>query len=330
MAKAFGYLLPARADTTAPVAELHLPGRAQGGHRGRPGRPRGQGLRRARGHQGGAPVRERHAGEGQALLPVPVPLLRPGERARRTRRITFEAEAEDKAGNVKTITRQVRVVPAAAIAQTPIAVGRPVLTGHADRRLDADDHRTSRSSTRRPAPATCGCATARSSRAPTNADVHADRPTISAIWSARACTRATPMARATRRPTVSTSPRGRAEARRATGRRAAGDGATAPVPSADRRDRRPTGATGRGQGRRVTRATRATRPTSASPATLVGRRQVDRLHDHGDPADHQRGRSRAPLRIAGTKQHEDRQRQGQGEGAPAVGQASSRRHRRSS
>ena len=43
--------------------------------------------------------------------------------------ITFKAEAEDKAGNVKTITRQVRVVPAAAIAQTPIAVGRPVLTG---------------------------------------------------------------------------------------------------------------------------------------------------------------------------------------------------------
>ena len=37
--------------------------------------------------------------------------------------ITFKAEAEDKAGNVKTITRQVRVVSGPAIAQTPIAVG---------------------------------------------------------------------------------------------------------------------------------------------------------------------------------------------------------------
>jgi hypothetical protein len=43
--------------------------------------------------------------------------------------ITFKAEAEDKAGNVKTITRQVRVVSATAVAQTPIAVGKPVLTG---------------------------------------------------------------------------------------------------------------------------------------------------------------------------------------------------------
>ncbi|HWK27503.1 MAG TPA: hypothetical protein VNS09_13125 [Solirubrobacter sp.] len=43
--------------------------------------------------------------------------------------ITFKAEAEDKAGNVTTITRPVRVVSAQAIAQTPIAVGKPALSG---------------------------------------------------------------------------------------------------------------------------------------------------------------------------------------------------------
>ena len=77
----------AAADTTAPVGDVHVPGRANASTADRPGRHRGQRLRRARRHQGGPPVRQRHAREGQAVVPVPVPLLPDGGagRARRSR-----------------------------------------------------------------------------------------------------------------------------------------------------------------------------------------------------------------------------------------------------
>ena len=56
--------------------------------------------------------------------------------------LTLRAEAEDKAGNVRTITRDVRVVSAQALVQSPLPVGaKPVLTGSPDGRLDADRDR---------------------------------------------------------------------------------------------------------------------------------------------------------------------------------------------
>ena len=128
MAKAFGYLLPSSADTTAPVAEFTYPAELKEVSAVDPvdlevkGYDERGDVKEVRLFANDTLVKAKRSFPFQFRYYVPAS-------AAANSTITFKAEAEDKAGNVKTITRQVRVVPAAAIAQTPIAVGRPVLTG---------------------------------------------------------------------------------------------------------------------------------------------------------------------------------------------------------
>ena len=137
VAKAFGYLLPATADTTAPVAEFTYPLELKEVNAVDPVDlevkaydERGD-IKEVRLYANDSLVTAKRSFPFQFRYYVPA-------NAAANSVITFKAEAEDKAGNVKTITRQVRVVSAAAIAQTPIAVGLAGADRHADRRLDAD------------------------------------------------------------------------------------------------------------------------------------------------------------------------------------------------
>ncbi|HEY6890277.1 MAG TPA: M14 family zinc carboxypeptidase, partial [Solirubrobacter sp.] len=128
VSKAFGYLLPATPDTTAPVVDFTYPLELKEVTAVDPvdlevkGYDERGDIKEVRLFANDTLVKAKRSFPFQFRYYVPA-------NAAANSVITFKAEAEDKAGNVKTITRQVRVVSAAAIAQTPIAVGVPILTG---------------------------------------------------------------------------------------------------------------------------------------------------------------------------------------------------------
>jgi hypothetical protein len=127
VAKAFGYLLPSAVDSTAPSATFTYPAELTPVTAVDPVDievkafdERGD-IKEVRLYAGNALVTAKRS------FPFQFRYYPTSSQVGST--LTLRAEAEDKAGNVKTITRDVRVVTAEAIAQTPIAVGLPILTG---------------------------------------------------------------------------------------------------------------------------------------------------------------------------------------------------------
>ena len=246
--------------------------------------------------------------------------------------ITFKAEAEDKAGNVKTITapgarrrRPRRSRRRRSRSTTPTLTGTPTVGSTL-----TVQHR--RSSTRRRAPATRGCATATVIAGADEATYTLAAADLGHLVSARVYAAnadgdgrrddqaASYVSRGGRRVRRAQGAAGPTGATGATGGRSTG--ATGP--------RRPgaTGATGaagatgpggsgRPEGRQGRQGRCAQRPRHLRPG---GRRQDDRLHDHGDPADDgQRRRCKVTASaIAGTKKTTSHLRQGQGHGEAAV------------
>ena len=128
MAKAFGYLLPAAADTAAPTANFTYPAELS------PVNPVDFVDVEVKAFDERGDISEVRLYAGNELVKTkrsfPFQFRFWPKAAQVGSTLTLRAEAEDKAGNVKTITRDVRVVSAQALVQSPLPVGaKPVLTG---------------------------------------------------------------------------------------------------------------------------------------------------------------------------------------------------------
>ena len=128
MAKAFGYLLPATADTAAPTASFTYPAELT------PVNPVDFVDVEVKAFDERGDIKEVRLYAGNELVKAkrsfPFQFRFWPKAAQVGSTLTLRAEAEDKAGNVRTITRDVRVVSAQALVQSPLPVGaKPVLTG---------------------------------------------------------------------------------------------------------------------------------------------------------------------------------------------------------